>query len=166
MSDFSDFIADCRAENGWTPDVPLLDTQDDWYVFVYGKRRGKSSAYFTHANSEAEFVSIAWTKSDIYSILNIQDGDSELKLATLNGTDRILGEVWKVPTEKLIELDGDERNIMLTERIRVPVCIGARGVVSAWIYLAHRSYLLEGGLKISKYTGCTYFGSQKFLEIH
>lgn len=166
MNELSYFISDAIASNVWTDDVPVLDTQDHWYVFTYGKRRGKSSAYFTHANSECEFVSIGWTKSDIYSILNIQDGKSEYQLANPMGTDRILGEVWKVSTDKLLYLDGDERNLLITRRLHIPVVIGSQGTVDAWIYLANPKYLLEGGITVSKYTGCTYFGSQRFLEIH
>lgn len=166
MTDFADFIADAIAEHGWTEDVPFLDTKDYWHVFTYSNRRGKSSSYFTHHNSEAEFVSIGWTRSKIYSILNVQDGKSEYSLATPSGTDQILGEVWKVPTERLLLLDGDERNLMVTKRIMVPITIGSVGSLDAWMYLALPQYLLTGGIKVSKYTGCTYYGSQKFLELH
>lgn len=166
MSSVNEFISDAIAENGWTPDVPHLDTQDHWYVFVYNKRRGKSSGYFTHAASNAEFVSIAWTNSSIYSILNIQDGKNDYQLATPKGNDRILGEVWKLPTERLLLLDGDERNLLATERVEIPVVIGSRGIVKAWVYLVEPRYLLQGGLKISKHTACTYIGTQRFIEIH
>lgn len=166
MSDFADFISDAIAYNGWTPDVPHLDTQDDWYIFTYNNRRGKKTGYFTYEGSEAEFVSIGWTNSAIYSILNIQDGKTEYQLSSPLGTDRILGEVWKVPTEKIFTLDGDERNLLITKRMMIPVNIGSRGVINAWIYNANSKYLLTGGIKVNKYTGCTYFGAQKFLEIH
>jgi hypothetical protein len=166
MGDFADFISDAISENGWTPDVPHLDTQDHWHVFVYNKRRGKSSGYFTHENSNAEFVSIGWTNSKIYSILNVQDGKTEYDLAVPHGTDQILGEVWKIPTEKLLSLDGDERNLLITNRIMVPVNYGGGLTIPCWAYLANPKYLLTGGITVSKYTGLTYYGNQKFVELH
>ncbi len=165
MTRLSEFISDAIANNGWTHDVPHLDTQDHWYVFVYGKRRGKSTSYFTHDESNAEFVSIGWTKSAIYSILNIEDGKSEYQLSNPLGGERILGEVWKVPTERMLILDGDERNLLITKRMSIPVVIGARGVVDAFIYNAHPKYLLTGGIKVSSVKTFTYFGNDRFLEL-
>lgn len=166
MSDFSEFIGDAIVTSGWTSDVPLLETQDYWYVFVYGKRRGKSSAYFTHQDSEAVFISTAWTKSKIYSILNIQDGKSSHQLANTSGIDRILGELWKVPTDMLYDLDGDERNLLLTDRLQIPVVTSGGTEVKAWLYLINRKYLITGNLKIEKHTGVTYIGSERFTEIN
>lgn len=166
MNSFQQFVADALANTGWTPDVPRLETQDEWFVFTYANRRGKSSAYFTNEDSDAEFISIGWTKSNIYSILNIQDGDNKFHLANLQGTDRILGEVWKIPTDMLIELDGEERNQLRTKRIFAPISISKGRTVDAWIYTAHPKYLLTGGVKISKYTGYTWYGSEnKYLEV-
>lgn len=166
MSDFAEFIDDSLAENGWTPDVPYLDTQDHWYVFAYNHRRGKTTSYFLTDDSSADFVSIGWTQSKIYSILNVQDGKSEYSLATPHGTDQILGEVWKVPTEQLITLDGDERNLLITKRLMVPINCGGNRILNAWMYPAFSKYLLNGGIKVTKYTGVTYYGSQRFIEIH
>lgn len=166
MEDFSIFINDSIAESAWTPDVPVVESQDHWYVFVYGSKRGKSSAYFTYNDSDAEFIGIGWTKSSVYSILNIQDGKSEYQLADVLGTERILGEVWKIPTEMLYDLDSDELNQLVTRRLPIPVVVNGRIDISAWIYTTDRKYLLNGGLRISKHTGCTYYGDQKFLEIH
>lgn len=166
MNEFQSFIADAITDAGWTPDVPVLETRESWPVFIYGARRGKSSSYFLHDSSEAEFVSIAWTKSDVYSILNIETPKRIYQLSTVQGNDRILGEVWDVPTEQLYDLDSDERNLLITKRILIPVVISGAKTISAWHYIAHPKYLLNGNCKISKYTGCTYYGSQKFLEIH
>ena len=165
--EFSKFISDSLSYNGWTKDMPLLESQKEWYVFVYNKRRGKSSGYFAHTNSECEFVSIGWTKSQIYSILLVEENaSSTLHLASPAGKDRILGEVWKVPTEKLLTLDSDEKNTFLTKRIMVPVICGAKGLFSCWMYMADSHFLLRGGIKTSVHTGCTYIGTEKFLEVH
>lgn len=165
-TEFQRFIADSLASTGWSNDVPLLESQEDWFVFTYGGKRGKSSAYFTHESSETDFVSIAWTKSPIYSILNIYDKSEKHQLASLQGTDRILGEVWRVPTEKLLSLDSDERNLLITKRIKIPVCISKGRVIDAWIYTVHPHYLFKGGISITKYTGYTWYGTDtKFLEL-
>lgn len=166
MNEFQEFIADSITETGWTPDIPLLDTQDEWYVFVYGDRRGKKSGFFTHVDSDAQFMSIGWTKSTIYDILTVQDGNKTVHLANTSGLDRILGEVWRVPTDMLIDLDAEERHLLHTQRVTIPIVISGGVVVSAWIYLIDKSYLVSGGKSISKYTGVTYIGPQRFLEIH
>jgi hypothetical protein len=166
MDDFQHFIADGLAYTGWTDDVPLIETQNEWFVFTYGSTRGKTSSYFTHPDSESSFVSIGWTKNPLYSILNVEDDGVSRHLAVLQGTDRILGEVWRVCTDDLIELDCNERNLLHSKRIRIPVCISQGRVVDAWIYTAHPKYLISGGLRISKYTGYTWYGSEaKFLEV-
>lgn len=165
MTEFARFIADGIAETGWSNDVPLLETQDHWYVFTYANRRGKSSAYFTHENSEASFVGIAWTKSPIYTILKVETPKKELYLADLSGTDRILGELWKVPTHTLLDLDCDERNLLRTRRIQAPIHVGGRGDVSAWVYTIDRKFLVDGGAKVSKFTPRTYYGSESFIEL-
>lgn len=166
MNNFEYFVNDCIAENGWTPDVPFLDTRDDWYVFVYNNRRGKKSSYFTHDGAEAEFMSIGWTKSSIYSMLNVQDGQNEQYLITPHGTDRVLGEVWKIPTERVFDLDSDERNLMITRRLMIPVCLSKGHVVNAWTYIADAKYLIKGNLRINKHTATTYYGSDRFIELH
>jgi gamma-glutamylcyclotransferase (GGCT)/AIG2-like uncharacterized protein YtfP len=166
MDDFQQFVADALANTGWSNDVPLLESQEEWFVFTYSSNRGKVSSYFTHPDSDAQFVSIGWTRSNIYSILKVEDGSKTNYLATLQGTDRILGEVWKIPTGTLLELDCDERNLLQTKRIRIPVSISQGQTVDAWIYTAHPKYLLDGGVRVSKYTGYTWYGSDtKFLEV-
>lgn len=165
MEDFSTFINDAIAESAWTPDVPIVESQDDWYVFVYGSKRGKSSGYFTNNDSDAEFIGIGWTKSRVYSILNIQDGKHEYQLADVLGTDRILGEIWKISTEMLYDLDSDELNQLVSRRLPIPVTVNGHQDITAWIYTTDRKYLLNGGIRISKHTACTYFGDQRFLEI-
>ena len=166
MNEFQEFITESITETGWTNDMPLLDTQDEWYVFVYGDRRGKKSGFFTHVDSDAQFMSIGWTKSSIYDILIVHDGNKTLNLANTSGLDRILGEVWRVPTDMLVRLDGEERNLLRTERIAVPVIISGGVVVNAWTYIINKSYLVSGGKTISKHTGFTYIGPQRFLEVH
>jgi gamma-glutamylcyclotransferase (GGCT)/AIG2-like uncharacterized protein YtfP len=166
MSKFGQFLADAIARNGWTSDMPILEAQNEWFLFTYGGTRGKSSSYFTHPDSEASFVSIAWTKNPLYNILKVEDHGTSKYLANLQGTDKILGEVWKVPTSTILDLDSDEKNLLNAKRIRIPVCISQGRVIDAWIYLAHPKYLLDGGIKVSKYTGYTYYGSgTKFLEV-
>jgi len=166
MNDFQKFIGDAISRTGWSNDVPLLETQHEWFVFSYSDKRGKQSGFFTHDESEAKFVSIGWTKNNLYSILNVEGKFGSKYLASLQGTDRILGEVWKIPTDMLLELDSDERNLLQTKRIRIPVSISQGRTIDAWIYLAHPKYLLDGGLKISKYSRYTWYGSDtKFLEV-
>jgi len=166
MSELAQFMSDAFGDTVWTPDVPLLESQEDWYVFVYGSRRGKASSYFTGIDSDAEFTGISWTKSDVYSILNVEDGTYNYTLADVLGTNRILGEVWKVPTEMLMELDGEEQNQLVTKRIPIPVRVGGIQDISAWIYIADRKYLTNSNLLISKMTSCTYIGTDRYLEIH
>lgn len=166
MEHVSTFIADALAENAWTPDIPVVESQEHWYVFAYGNLRGKSSSFFTNNDSDAEFVGIGWTKSAVYSILNIQDSRNERTIADIIGTDRILGEVWKAPTEMLLDLDVDELHQLVTRRLSVPIIVNGHQEINAWIYVVDRKYLINGGLKISKYTGKTYYGSASFLEIH
>lgn len=165
MKDFQRYMADLLSENGWTPDVPFLETKDTWFVFTYASRKGKVSSYFTHEGSESTFYSIGWTKSRIYSILNVETGGKTYQLASPQGTDAILGEVWALPTWKLLELDGDERNTMRTKRIMVPVTVSRGRTIDAWMYTAHPSFLRDGPVKISKFGKYTYYGDNKFLEI-
>lgn len=162
---FAEFFSDSIADTCYTPDLPALETQDYWDVFIYDRRKGKLSGYLTNEDSDAEFISIGWTKSAIYSILNIQSEEAAYQLADSQGTDRILGEVWSIPTEMLLDLDSDLYCQIMTRRIRVPVVIGSKGVVDAWMYTTERNYLLRGGLTISKHTASTYYGAAKFLEI-
>lgn len=163
---FHKYLEDALSYNGYTPDVPELETQEAWPVFTYADRRGKSSAYFTHVDSECKFLGIGWTKSAIYNILTIEDGDKSYKLAHPAGADRILGELWMVHTEDLLELDSDEKNLLVTKRLKVPIVLPKHGVINAWMYITARDYLLHSRLKISKHTGCTYIGTSRFLEIH
>lgn len=165
MDNFAAFINGAISESLWTPDVPVIESQDDWYVFVYNNRRGKSSGYFTHIDSDAEFVGIGWTKSNVYSILNVEDSTRTYQLADVTGTDRILGEVWKVPSEMLLDLDSLECNQLVSRRIPVPIIVRGSQEITAWIYTTRRSYLIEGGIRTSKHTACTYINNERFLEI-
>jgi gamma-glutamylcyclotransferase (GGCT)/AIG2-like uncharacterized protein YtfP len=166
MNEFALYVADALADCGWSNDVPVLETQDYWNVFTYSNRRGKVSPYFTHSNSDAEYTGIGWTCSSIYSILKVECKSGEFYLGSPAGTDRILGEVWSVPTEMLLDLDCEERNLLRTKRVMVPINLGAtKGIVSAWMYQAHPGFLRDGGIKVSKYTTKTYYGQNNFLEV-
>lgn len=166
MNKFQQFIADSLAFNGWTPDIPRLENQLSWYVFVYNSRRGKSSAYFTHTDSECSFRGIGWTKSSIYNILNIETSKAQYQLAHPSGTDRILGEIWEVPTSYIPDLDSDELNQLVSHRLLVPI-EGPRGqVYPCWMYITDKNFLMKGGVRISKYVKYTWYGTdKKFLEI-
>lgn len=165
MTTFQKFIADAISMNSWTPDVPRLETQDEWPVFIYSNMRGKFSSYFTHSESDATYAGIGWTNSKIYSILNVQKDDKLFQLASPTGTDQILGEVWMVPTEDLFELDSEERNLLYTKRVMVPVYMSRGKTIDAWMYTAHPKFLCEGGIKVSKYSKYSYYGDYKLLEI-
>lgn len=165
MNEFQIWLADAISDNMYTPDVPRLETQDFWFVFTYADRRGKSSSYFSN-DTEAQYLSIGWTDSAIYSILNVQAGTKNFYLADTSGTDRILGEVWSVPTEMLMDLDVDESNTHQTKRLQVPIKVAKGRIIPAWIYTAHPGFLRNGPVKISKYERYTWYGSNtKFLEI-
>ena len=165
MNEFQMRIADMLAENCWTSDIPRLETQDFWYVFTYSEKKGKLSSYFTHDSSDSEFLSIGWTNSAIYSILNVSVGEKTLQLANPTGTDRILGEVWMLPTEVLLDLDCDERNLLHTRRVMVPIRISKGRTIDAWMYTVEPSLLRKGPVRVSKYSRYTYYGNEKYLEI-
>lgn len=165
MTPFQTMIGDMLGDNSSTPDVPLLETQDYWPVFTYANKKGKLSPYFTHGESESEFYGIGWTSSNIYSILNVQIGTLNTHLADPSGTDRILGEVWVLPTQALMDLDCEERNTYRTKRILVPIRVAKGKTIDAWMYTAHPKFLRDGPVKISKYGRYTYYGSEKYLEI-
>lgn len=163
---FQRFIADGLAVNAWTPDVPLIESQDIWPVFMYNNnKRGRFSSYFTHTDSDAHYFGIGWTNSKVYSILNVEKGEKSFQLATISGTDQIMGEVWGVTPEDLMELDGEERNLLYTKRILVPIYMSKGKTISAWMYIAHPKFLLDGGIRISKYAKYSYYGDTKLLEI-
>lgn len=157
----SEFCANAIAANGWTNDAPRLETRNEWYVFRYTKRKG---VLFDSSNKHGKFISIGWTKSKIYSILNIHKGASEWHLATPAGTDSILGEVWRLPTSQMYTLDCEENNTVTTRRILVPIEIGSQTLL-AWMYLADNAYLLRGGIHVMKVTSSTYIGNNKYLEV-
>lgn len=162
---FKQFIADAVSNNGWTPDVPFLETKDYWFVFNYFHRKGRLAQYFQHDSDEAQYLGIGWTQSAIYSILNVSAGGYDYTWADPSGSDRILGDVWALPTEAIIELDGEERNDFRTRRVLIPVNIGSGRIVSAWIYLANGNFLRDGPVKVSKYGRYTYYGKDKYLEV-
>lgn len=165
MTPFQIWIGDALGDNNATPDVPVLETQDYWPVFTYAEKKGKLSPYFTHGDSDSEFLSIGWTNSAIYSILNVQVGSIHYHLADPSGTDRILGEVWVLPTEVLMDLDADERNLYHKKRILVPIRVAKGKTIAAWMYTAHPDLLRNGPVKISKYGRYTYYGADKYLEV-
>jgi gamma-glutamylcyclotransferase (GGCT)/AIG2-like uncharacterized protein YtfP len=165
MTPFQTQIGDWIGENSSTPDVPFLETQDYWPVFTYSEKKGKLSPYFTHGESLSEFLSIGWTSSAIYSILNVQVGSTHYHLADLSGTDRILGEVWVLPTEVLMDLDCEERNLYHKKRIPVPIKVAKGKTILAWMYIAHPDLLRNGPVRISKYGRYTYYGKEKYLEV-
>lgn len=165
MSELHKYVADLLADTQYTPDVPILQTKDQWFVFTYDSKKGKLSSYFTNDESTSSFYSIGWTKSSIYSILNVDAGGVTYQLASPQGNDQILGEVWALPTNRLIDLDTDERNTVRTKRIMVPITVSKGRTIAAWMYLAHDGFLRDGPVKISKYGKYTYYSTNKYLEI-
>jgi hypothetical protein len=66
----------------------------------------------------------------------------------------------------LLDLDCEERNLLRTKRVMVPINLGAaKGITSAWMYQAHPGYLRDGGIKVSLHTAKTFYGQQGFLEV-
>lgn len=165
MEKFSTFIADSLSEAIWTPDMPVIESQDDWYVFVYGDRKGKTSGYFTNGDSEAEFVGIGWTKSSLYSILNIETKDTTYRLADIIGTNQIIGEVWKVPSDMLLDLDSEELNQYVSKRLPIPIIVNGNQEILAWSYLANKKYLINGGIRVSRLNTYCYTGGKSYLEV-
>jgi gamma-glutamylcyclotransferase (GGCT)/AIG2-like uncharacterized protein YtfP len=164
-TNFQVWMADALSENNSTPDVPLLESQDYWPVFIYAGRKGKVYSYLTQKESEAEFLSIGWTKSNIYSILNVQVGSLNYQLADPTGTDRILGEVWVLPSDLVMDLDSYERNLYHQKRVLVPITVGKGKTIDAWMYTAHPDLLRNGPVKVSRYGRYTYYGPERYLEI-
>lgn len=165
MNEFQQYFADLLCNTMYTPDVPILESKDQWFVFSYDSKKGKLSSYFTNDESTSSFYSIGWTKSAIYSILNVDAAGKTYQLASPQGADQILGEVWALSTDRLIALDSEERNTMRTKRIMVPISVSKGRTVSCWMYIAHEAFLRDGPVKISKYGKYTYYSTNRYLEI-
>jgi gamma-glutamylcyclotransferase (GGCT)/AIG2-like uncharacterized protein YtfP len=137
--EFFNFCQDHRWEYCWTPDLPELETVDSHYVFVYGTRRGMNSNYFSTVNSDATFMGNYWTKSSIYAILKLPDSKDSLKVTPLlspTGKSQVIGDLYSIPTEEVLDLDADEHNDFITQRIKIPVTNGT-WTVMAWTYMIH-----------------------------
>lgn len=163
--EFKDFISDAKSEHCYTEDMPRLLKKEWHYVFVYNHRRGKHSNYLRYEDG-AEFISFAWTKSCIYEILKVDTERKTFCLASLLGTEQLLGELWLISTETLLDLDADEANLLVTNRIEVSIELPNGQTIGAWIYIGNSRWLHQRESKITKYTGCTYVGSRRFLEVH
>lgn len=165
QTEFQEFIEDSRTEYGWTDDLPLLMQHDYHYVFIYDNKRGKHSNYFL-VNEDAEFFGNAWTKSKIYEILNVQTETKTYQLASLLGQDHLLGELWMIPTESLLDLDCDQSHLHVTKRLPISVMTGSGQTVGAWIYLVNSSWLDAGKYSTTRHTGSTYVGDKRFIELY
>ena len=165
MTEFQEFIEDALANNIWTDDVPRIMLQEDWYVFAYDKKKATHSTYYNNNEDECLFVGNGWTKSSIYTILNIQDSKTESQLVDLAGKYKILGEVWKVSSSKLLMQDYDQCNLLKSKRLFVPITLRSGQTVNCWMYITDRDYLLKGNIKVSTIGRQIQYGDTTFLEV-
>lgn len=170
LTPFQEWFFDSRYENCWTPDVPLLETQDFWYVFVATDKRGKHSSYFTNPDSDATFAGWGYTTNPMYGILNVRMKDTHKTLHLLDiGVQgkHVVGDVFCVDTEFLIDMDADERNLLQTRRIMTKVTMMATPKaepISCWTYIGEPKFLNTPGLEITKFTHATNYHGKLMVD--
>lgn len=173
--DFAKWMQASLDDNYYTDDGPELFKKQFHYVFVYGTLKKGFSRFNTLANANAEPVGPAMTVGDNYIMYRT---DNKYPYPVILHTNvpstagRIQGEVWKVPTKLLFELDFIESNTEMYHRTEIPVevLIGRdRKPVKmiAWAYIGCNAFWreLKNADRRPKLLNCDLLSKNKEPEV-
>jgi hypothetical protein len=121
------FLEDVKDGGKYTPDRWYLDTFKTVRLFIYGDMMlGHKRHDFIEGWGETRRLGWGFT-APIYTLWQWREGENCLQLATTYShkgfapATCVKGELWKVPTQVLYELDKELMNGYVYDRIRIPI---------------------------------------------
>jgi gamma-glutamylcyclotransferase (GGCT)/AIG2-like uncharacterized protein YtfP len=120
---FREEIAHRRLLNSATPDILQLDEKRGHLLFVYGSLKSPFPRHYLLKSAKAKFVAVGMTFMD-YSLFyqpNRQDERFPVLLPPINGSPsgHVVGQLWMVYPQTIMDLDRMERNGVLYQRLRM-----------------------------------------------
>lgn len=110
----ADFVTPLKNRVQFTPDFKELKKSKLHLVFVFDEYQ--DNLFGSIMFEGCKYLGRGRTVGNIYRLFVNQQGYPEVYKGGLNGTRVIAGDVYAVPTHKLMELDGKYENGTFTER--------------------------------------------------
>lgn len=139
------------AEQTWrgraTPDMAVLNKQFFHDVFVYGSLKQDFSCHRL-LHSQAIALGTGWTMTPTMMMYENKKGGYPILMMAPRGGLNIYGQIYRIPTENLIELDLYEQNGILFKRQQRYVFMIDKVSrepkrVNAWVYIGVTDYWLH-----------------------
>jgi gamma-glutamylcyclotransferase (GGCT)/AIG2-like uncharacterized protein YtfP len=166
--DFSRWLQSTLDDDYYTPDGPLLYMHEFQYIFVYGTLKHGFSRNTTLATNKGEIIGPAHTLAQGYSMHRTSSKYTyPVILSEVDKQKRgsVQGEVWKIPTRLIYDLDFIESNGEMYDRrkIGVEVLLGKQRKphkMVAWAYIGRNDFWVTSTVK-PKLIPCELLTSNK-----
>lgn len=147
-AEFAKWMQSTVDDNYYTMDGPELYKKKFHYIFVYGTLKKGFSRHSALTGHKAEAIGPATTVGKSY--IMYRTGNKYTYPVILHSIEptafgHISGEVWKVPTKALFDLDFIESNGEMYDRTEVPVevLLGRQRKpvkMMAWMYIGRNDF--------------------------
>jgi gamma-glutamylcyclotransferase (GGCT)/AIG2-like uncharacterized protein YtfP len=146
--EFAKWLQSTLDDNYYTLDGPELYKKKFHYVFTYGTLKQGFTRSASMTGQGGKLVGPAYTVSDNYIMERTNAKYSYPYILSSTDKDKkahISGEVWKIPTKVLFELDFIESNGEMYDRTLIPVevMLGPQRKpvkMMAWAYIGRNDY--------------------------